>query len=783
MLLRKASFFACIGLLAGQDAPTSLLRQAQSDIAAGRYAAVVKEGAEASALFRKIGDRASEESALTVVGLAQLYSGDYPSALQRFTIALDLARQTRHVELEITLLNNIGTVFYYQGRYADAMDWYQQALRRVDASPSEKWTASKRQLTEANIAILYQTLGQFERALTLYSGLLHSRQALPPVEQAQLLANVGALRRRLGDPAKALDTYRAAQSLYKQAAHRDGEIAVLNNIGIVQAMDLRDFSGAIASFGSALRLAQQSGDRPLAVHARLYRGEALYRAGRLPPSAADFQAAWDEANALGELEESWKALYGLARIAADAGNIARANQLLARSVERIESLRAGLGGASLRSDFLADKRDVYDLLIEHASSVDDAFRFMEQSRARNLRDLARPSRPKTLSAFARGLPADTVVLEYWLGSSSAAVLWITASETGIKRWKLSAGEREEIAALPSILADAQRRNWREAARPIAQKLLSGIPVLGRPEIRGITIIPDGALAALPFESLPLGQSGLLIERFRVSYSPSAALLVEAATRRGVRWPWQKTLEAFADPSPGPGLHGVELAASRAWQRLPEASREVNGIAQILGGRSMVHIGPQARKQLLEDSPRAPVLHFATHAFVDMQDPDRSYILLAPASPSQRFDYLFLKEIYGLRLTGVDLTTVSACQTEVGKLVRGEGVESFSRAFLAAGSRSVVTSLWSVGDQVTAEVMLRFYSRLAAGAGTADALRAAKLDFLHYAPSSHPAYWAAFVLNGDSNSRLPYVIPWTWLGAPLVLLICAVVMIRTRVRKG
>lgn len=93
------------------------------------------------------------------------------------------------------------------------------------------------------------------------------------------------LRRRLGDPLKALDAYHAAQALYRRAAHRDGEISVLNNIGIVQAMDLRDFPAAIATFSNALRLASESRDRPLMIHARLYRGEALYRSGRLDDSA------------------------------------------------------------------------------------------------------------------------------------------------------------------------------------------------------------------------------------------------------------------------------------------------------------------------------------------------------------------------------------------------------------------------------------------------------------------------------------------------------------------
>src|SRR5229473_559116 len=98
---RTAWFFAIIGLVAGQDVPASLLRQAQDDLAAGRYAASIKTGTSAAALFQKTGDRSGEARALTAVGLAQLYSGDYNPALQSFVEAVNISRQIHDVEGEI----------------------------------------------------------------------------------------------------------------------------------------------------------------------------------------------------------------------------------------------------------------------------------------------------------------------------------------------------------------------------------------------------------------------------------------------------------------------------------------------------------------------------------------------------------------------------------------------------------------------------------------------------------------------------------------------------------
>ena len=225
--------------------------------------------------------------AQTVAGLAELYLGDYASGLRDLETALQFARDTHDLGNEVGRLNDIGSAFYFQGLYGEAMDRYQQAARAVEANQKDEWSNWGRQITQSNIAILYQTLGQNERALDIYGNLQKGLTALPPREQAQVLTNIGVLRRRLGDPRKALETYRAAQTLYRQAAHRDGEIAVLNAIGIVQAMDFHDSTAAAATFTSALDLAESSGNRPLALQARLYRGEAYYLAGEQQKSAAD----------------------------------------------------------------------------------------------------------------------------------------------------------------------------------------------------------------------------------------------------------------------------------------------------------------------------------------------------------------------------------------------------------------------------------------------------------------------------------------------------------------
>ncbi len=757
---------ACF-LVWAQDDPAALLQSAQADLDAGRYASSIEKARKSAAGFVQTGNIADRARAQTTAGLAELYSGAYKPALRDLEEALEIARQTHDFGNEIGRLNNIGSALYFEGLYGEAMDRYQQALLRVEATPNDRWTGWGRQITLANIAVLYQTLGQPERALSLYTELLASVQALPPKEQAQLLMNAGVLRRRLGDPAKALDTYRAAQALYRKSAHRDGEIAVLNNIGIVQAMDFHDWKSAEATFSNAYELAAKSGDRPLAVHARLYRGETFHRAGLRNESKADFEAAAAQAHELGGQEEEWKALYGLARIAAAEGDSSRARRLLLQAVMLIEKLRKTAGPSSLLSGFLADKRAVYDLLIENTGSAEQAFHWMEESRGRALRDRKSAEPVSTLQELAASLTPDTAVLEFWVGDASAAVIWISRKQTGIKRFPIDSRSKDALESVAQILSDVHREDWRQAMRPLAWLLLDGIPILSDTRIRHLIVVPDGVLARVPFEALPVGNS-LLIERYAISYAHAAQLIRKERAHARWRWPWETAFTAFADPSQGArATDGI--VAARQWPPLPEAIREVNAIARLSGGKSILYTQSDARKEWIASAARSPALHFATHGFADLQTPDLSYLLLAPASPSRQYDYLFLKEVYRLPLAGVDLVSLSACETEAGKLAAGEGVEGFSRAFLSAGARAVVTSLWRVGDKAAAELMIRFYRRLWEGEPTAAALREAKLEFVRNPASAHPAYWAAFEVYGNGDLQLPRVIRWWWIGLATAVL--------------
>ncbi|MFL5302448.1 MAG: CHAT domain-containing protein [Anaeromyxobacteraceae bacterium] len=792
------------------DLGAALAALSQIASARGDYDRAAAMGREAAEVYRTLGDKAGQSGALNGVGVAELYRGDYPHALAHFEEALALSGAAGDREAEVEQLNNVGSVFFLQARYLDALRAYRSARDRVDRSAGAPWQARRRRITLSNLAALFQRLGRYEVALELYRQLQESPEALGASEQARMLTNLGALHRRLEDPLKALETYSAAKQLFARERHRGGEIGVLKNIGIVQALDLGDLAAALEAFSGALALAEQSHDGREAMQAHLYRGETLFRQGDLPAARRDLDAALASANELGTIEEQWKALYALGRVATRSGRDDLAAAHFRHAIAAIESVRSKLQLPTLKTDFLADKRDVYDALIEllahrpgtaHPPDTAEVFALLERSRARTFQDRLQTrasggdAEAATLAAVQARLDPGTLLLEYWVTPAAAAVVWVTRTASGIARIPSSAATVDEVSSFAKEVSSGSGDDWRRASSVLGERLLSGIEPLQHPELRHVIVVPDGSLSALPFEVLeaPRGGGALLVERLDVSYLPSASILLRDPPAAGSSWafPWTRRLLAFGDPRVAASSGGTvpeALVGEEPRERLPASADEVREIARLAGGgRAELHLGPSNRKSyLLKGHGRGvPLLHLSTHATADDVNPERSRILFSPETEEDQADYLFLKEVYDLDLRGVALTTLSACDTERGKVIRGEGLQAFSRALLSAGSRATVTTLWRVDDRPTADFMKQFYFELGRREAKAEALRRAKLRFLRSGTAlSHPRFWAAFVLNGDGLRPIPHGLTWTGLLAPLpvVLLAAAVLAGRLKVRR-
>jgi CHAT domain-containing protein/tetratricopeptide (TPR) repeat protein len=318
----------------------------------------------------------------------------------------------------------------------------------------------------------------------------------------------------------------------------------------------------------------------------------------------------------------------------------------------------------------------------------------------------------------------------------------------------------EANKLPALYAPTAQQ-YTEAATTLYDKLIAPVqPLLPK----RLYIVPDGVLGYVPFEALLL-RADARADRFNehhyfgkdhiISYAYSATLLREMRAKKHRKEPQGKVL-AMAPFFRGDARQLSEAVASGeallalrsdTLRALPDSGDEALRIAKAYKGKSL--IGKEATKAAFErEASDYRILHLSTHGVADDRVGDYAWLGFAISGAQDQFEKLYVRDIYNLSLNA-DLVVLSACQAGLGKLQRGEGIISLSRAFAYAGAKGIVTTLWSVEDKKTKDFMLAFYGHLRK-MPAAEALWQTRRDFLdkRTGEAAHPYFWAGFIGVGD-----------------------------------
>jgi CHAT domain-containing protein/Tfp pilus assembly protein PilF len=377
------------------------------------------------------------------------------------------------------------------------------------------------------------------------------------------------------------------------------------------------------------------------------------------------------------------------------------------------------------------------------------------------------------------LERNEVALLFILGSDASYVVLVEDSSIegiGVSVRKLPGSTEiaEQVAALtdPGVLASATQ--VRELGAATYSTLLG--PVADAIRGKNLLFVASGPLCLFPFELLvePKGTSGgrFLVEGHRIRYAPSLTVLRllrrwDAARRRPERMlfalgdPVYSETDERLDASKSMVSAAREQAAeylSReghrkgGFARLRFSGQEVRQIGKLLGSsEEELLTGTAATESAVKAAStsghlsRYRYLHFATHGILGLDSGQQPALVLSLVGDKKEDGFLQLDEVANLKLNA-DLVVLSACRSGQGRLYNGEGVKGLARAFLYAGSRAVLCSLWQVEDRETAHLMVSFYNRLKAGQRPADALQATQLDMIHQRKA--PLFWAPFVLIGE-----------------------------------
>lgn len=711
--------------------------------------------------------------------MAQVYAELHLNTLAAdyFNRALIPARLIGNLQAQTLALTGLGELYHQQGAIDKALAYVTQALR-----------LSKQSRAEADPGLLYlqgqlnQKQGFVEDARSAFEEALMSyKKTGDPAGQVKILCALSALSLAGSQKQSALNQAEAAVTLAETQKER-----AVSFIEKVNALELR-WHAYLARARAERALdqkenARKSYSRAISCFEGVWWPIYMVTEASAVAFREEAQAAYREFVDLlmeqGKFEEAYN--YADEAKAATLLNFTGARQKnpLPENVEQAASLRElSESIARLRLELLAPPLSPAQQA-KLKKEIEDAELKMQEIQLQvemaHSKERLVWTPPASADQLQKQMAGDQMALvEFSLGENRSFVWLFTRGKVYYEilpaRQEIDKVVRpylDSLAATPNLLfIDRDLAKLRGQAEALFATLFGRLAAQVEPGQR-LIIVPDGLLHYLPFETL-IYNDRYLIEDHEIIYNPSASVLglLQAAGKQADSGDKLELL-AVGDPvfEPQATAIGGKLAKNRSRHParlrlaergvqlapLPRTRDEVQHIAGLFPpDRCRVLLGSESTETAVkrESLRRYRRLHFATHSLIDEQSPARCAVVLTPDDGAEEDGLLEVNEIARLDLD-CDLVVVSACQTGRGKLLSGEGVVGLSRAFLYAGARAVVVSLWNVSDISTSRLMKNFYQNLTGGMTNAAALRRAKLDMLSSGQQTrHPYYWSPFVMIG------------------------------------
>jgi CHAT domain-containing protein/lipoprotein NlpI len=689
-------------------------------------------------------------------------------------------------ELESKLLQYMSVPYLQLGNFDAALACLRDSTKLVLENALRSRVLANLAHNSSQIANIYSLRNQHSLAL------LYAEQALNYSEQAGDVNYAAEYSSCIAVEHARLNQFDDAE---------DGLKGAFDYLEKIEAGRPRDFTEALV-LTNAGEVAVRHADLPRALGC-YERAEAL--------------ASRDEGNTLPTI----KLLHGRAEAYNASSQNDRAQSDLMRAVSLIENYRAYISTSDQRSHFLDASHGVYDQLISldigALARSSEAFEMSERSRARALlEEISREgeaakhrstngssqsytsesrssgmARPLKLVEVQAQLPDDLTLLEYSVTSKGTYLFVITRS--GFKTLKSSATTEVLERLVHDYVFDLRQLAPFDEVTARARALYDYLikPVEG--DIGGninLCIVPDKALHFLPFAGLVDSSNKYLIESLRLTYAPSASVLVQCI---------KEARKKSADRHERILAVGNPQFSGEYFPNLPplvDAEKEASLSASFYKPSSLVLTGAEATERRVRAAmSECDVAHLALHCVVEERSPWLAALVLARPSPAQsalppgsesvaaagpttnasRKDtikptaplsnplpqepvvdssdgLLYLSELYDIKLPRTRLVVLSACQSGLGQYYRGEGIVSLVRPFLAVGVPTVVASLWAVDSRATSDLMIGFHrQRKVQNLRAGDALRMAQIEMSRSALYQHPYYWAPFIVVG-SNLR-------------------------------
>ena len=738
------------------------------------YTEALKNYEKALEIARLIGNKEEENNCLTNMALIYIDIGDYDRALEYSLAALELDRRLNDLASLSKDLNNIGSIIRRKGIITEENEDFHAALKYYDESlkiaTEIKDTATEIKVLN-NIGSVYSYLGEYAKSLDYFkSALTKAQGAQDPEEMSIILNNIGIVYSHLGNFEESTRYYQRVIDLASEIkgikvlweAYFEIANAYKNQDLLPAALEnYRKSISVIENIRSSINLEELratylgSDKRIDAYHNLIDLFIRLYKETHQSRYAADAFRYFEKAKARAFLDSIEVSKIDLSK--GISQKLLNEETDLMNEVSQIHTkLLVPQLSQKQRDQInqeLAKREEQLESLRREIREVSPAYANLRYPRTLSLQE-----------AQNELIDDETACYAYLLAKENSYGFAITRKD--IKIFPLPGKKEIQKLVQEHLMAVTDVTNQDFS---LGHKLYEA---LIRPGLSGRTrrliIVPDDVLYFLPFETLLRKEEGKdwLIRDYTIAYAPSLSSLRElVARKRADGHKATKDILAVGDPSFGtneaePAAGGgsglLEDSGSPAevrFFRLKFSGQEIEKISALFKpGRRDILLRDKASEDNFKQQDLADyrIIHFATHAFIDDKKPARSAVVLSLDQDPKEDGFLQMREVFNLKLRA-DLVALSACQTGLGQLIRGEGIEGLSRAFFYAGASSVLLSLWAVNDQASYQLLERFYVHLRSANPVMDSLRQAKLEMIDSGVLAHPYYWAGFVVAGNADT--------------------------------
>jgi len=759
----------------------------------GMYQKAIDSHAQAAALYKELKDPRDEAGVLTNIGWVFGELGDTQHRLEMYDRAAELYRTTGDVDP--VLISNFGSTYAKLGEYQRALEIHLRVLEMRRVSRDSAGLA----ITLNNIGDCYDHLGDKAKAIDYYNQSLKLMlQGDNHFYTANVLIHLGQVYRILGQYEKALDYLNQALTLRKRIADKRGVAMALFNLAGLER-DRGNLAEARKRVEEALELVEWL---RMKVTSQQLRASFFASVQQFREFYIDLLMRLHKENPSQQLD----------RLAFNASETGRARSLLELLGEANTEIHHGVNPALLErkrtvGQSIADKAESQMRLLSDKHTDEQAKAMVREISAltaeyeqveAQIRDsspqyaaLVQPVPLKLEETQTRVLDADTLLLEYSLGEEKSYLWAVTPNtfntyelpkraiieplarrvyELLTARNQTVANETLEQRRQRFDLADAE---YAQASANLSRMVLG--PAAAELKNKRLLIVNDGVLQFVPFAGLPdPTTSQALIIKHEILTAPSASVVSLLRQEAANRKPATKSLAVFADPvfsTNDPRVATARLAHAADDKGTADVARSASELG--IGNLRRLRFSRQEAEEIVRlaaddpnleavdfDANRAlatsaemgqyRIVHFATHGLINNEHPELSGIVLSLVDRQGRPQNGFLRlyDLYNLKLSA-DLVVLSACQTALGKEIKGEGLVGLTRGFMYAGAPRVVASLWQIDDRASAEFMKRFYqAMLGQKLRPAAALRAAQVSMQSDKRWHEPHYWAAFTLQGE-----------------------------------